>query len=322
VIREFDIDGDGEIEYREFVQRLLGKFDIDGGEGGGRNAATGAGGKHVEMSADAAERKAQAAKRAGESLDLSRRHAAAQAMETMKQRLQTKYSNLRDAFRSIDVDSDNTLSYTEFGGLISEWMPELSEQKVHDVCRLLDADGDGMIDFDEFSSVVAAQGDDMKQSTAGILRAREQKAMAAMTRSKGRFGATPSFSYGVQVRELINSFPGAAGYLSDANRFGPSVGQQLVPDWQVADAAKRAQRTQSRREQMRFHLQRQEAVAASRQRTAEQLHDARMTSLLAQKQRYQTSVAEEKRTKLRQQATFRHTEKIEPSAAAQIVSPR
>ena len=324
VIREFDIDGDGEIEYREFVQRLLGKFDIDGGDGsGGRNVASGAGGKHVEMAADAAERKAAAARRAGETLDVRRRHAAAKAMDTMKQRLQTKYTNLRDAFRSIDVDSDNTLSYNEFGALIGEWMPELNDEAVRDVCRLLDADGDGMIDFDEFSSVVAAQGDDMRQSTAGLLRAREQKALGDVIRSKGRFGATPSFAYGVQVRELINSFPGAAGYLSDANRFGPSVGQQLVPDWQIADAAKRAQRTQTRREQMRFHLQRQEAVAASRQRTAEQTHDTRMASLLAQRQRYQMSVADENRAKLRAQATFRHTEaKAEVSALQQLTSPR
>ena len=323
VIREFDIDGDGEIEYREFVQRLLGKFDIDGGSGGGRDGARGGGGKHVEMAADAADRKQEAAKAAGESLDIHRRHAAAQAMETMKQRLQIKFTNLRDAFRSIDVDSDNTLSYTEFGGLVSEWMPELPEERVRDVCRLLDGDGDGMIDFDEFSSVIAAQGDDMKKSTAGLLRAREQKALGNMTKSRGRFGATPSFSYGVQVRELINSFPGAAGYLSEVERFTPSVGHQLVPDWQIADAARRAQRTQTRREQMRFHTQRQEAVAAARQRTAEQLHDARMGSLLSQKQRYLTSVARESNAALRVQATFRHAQPPGAELALQaLASPR
>ena len=60
------------------------------------------------------------------------------------------------------------------------------------------------------------------------------------------------------------------------------------------------------------------SLCGAPQGTAEQLHDARMTSLLAQKQRYQMSVAEEKRTKLRQQATFRHTERIEaPSTVAE-----
>ena len=73
----------------------------------------------------------------------------------------------------------------------------------------------------------------------------------------------------MQVRELINSFPGAAGYIPEAQRFGPSVSHQLVPDWQLADATRKAQRREGRREQMRFHTQRTEAVAASRQLKAE-----------------------------------------------------
>ena len=323
VVREFDIDGDGEIEYREFVQRLLGKFDIDGAAGGSRDGARGGGGAHVEMAADAADRRVQLKAQAGGELDLPRRAAAAASMGVMKQRLQTKYANLRDAFRSIDVDSDNTLSYTEFGGLVSEWLPELDSSKVHDVCRMLDADGDGMIDFEEFSSVMAAAGDDMKKSTAGLVRAREQKALQNMVRSKGRFGATPSFSYGVQAKELVHSFPGAAGYITEAQRFAPSVSHQLVPDWQIADAAKRAQRTVTRREQMRFHTQRQEAIAAARQRSAELLHDGRMNSLLDQKERYLTSVARENNAKLRPQATFRHTQPPgNPTALQQLGTPR
>ena len=224
----------------------------------------------------------------------------------------------------------------QFGTLVSEWMPELSEHRVGDVCRLLDADGcaprspaqqpsrshagrrslsecprvllggrDGMIDFNEFATVMSAQGDDMRKGTSGLLRQREQRQVEGLPRSIGRFGATPSFSYGVQVRELLNAFPGACGYLPEAQRFVPSVSQQLVPDWQVADAARKANRREVRREQMKFHTQRTEAVAAARQRTAERLHDARMESLLSQKQRYLNSVATENCANLKVQSTFR-----------------
>jgi len=112
---------------------------------------------------------------------------------------------------------------------VSEWMPELAPDKVRDVCRLLDADGDGMIDFKEFSSVVGASGDDMKESAAGLLRRREQKAVGQMMNARGgRFGATPTFSYGVQMRELLTSYPGSSHYANDMERHASTVSGQQV----------------------------------------------------------------------------------------------
>ena len=165
----------------------------------------------------------------------------------------------------------------------------------------------------------------MRKGTSGVLREREQKRLEAMPTTKGRFGATPSFSYGVQARELLHSFPGAAGYASDAERLTkPMVGHQLVPDWQVADAAKKAARAKVRREQVRFHTQRIEAAAAARQLKAETTHDARMESLIRQGERYFGSVANENRAKLKVQATFRHTDKADAMAnpLAALTSPR
>lgn len=138
-----------------------------------------------------------------------------------------------------------------------------------------------------------------------------------------RFGATPSLAFGVQVRELIGGFPGSASYLSEEARFAPSVGHQLVPDWQVADMARKAAKQAARRETMRFHTQRQEAVAAARQRKAESVHDARMVSLISQRQRYLFSVAAENHANLRAQATFRHTCPKEPATGLSTLnSPR
>jgi Ca2+-binding EF-hand superfamily protein len=307
VIKELDANGDGEIEYSEFVRRLLGKFDID--TTGDRNGAHGGGGQHVAMDSQSAGQRAAAAQRARGgvgALNAMQRHDAAIAMETIRQRLLTKHANLRDAFRAIDVDSDNTLSYDEFGQLILQWMPELEPGKCDDVCRLLDADGDGMIDFDEFSSVLAASGNNLKHSTGALLREREQKAVSNMMNArKGRFGATPASSYGIQIRELIASYPGTTHYMDDAARFGPSVAAQQVPEWQLTDAAKKAQAALVRREQMRYHTQRQEAVAGARQRVFEQRHDSNINSLVAQRARYTQAVAVQNVSYLKNQATFR-----------------
>ena len=204
------------------------------------------------------------------------------------------------------------------------WLPDLTEEQAKDVCRLLDADGDGMIDFDEFSTVMAAEGDDVRKGPSGVLREREQHRVASQPNAKGRFGATPSFSFGIQARELLHSFPGAAGYASDAERLAaPSVGHQLVPDWQVADAARKAQKAAVRRDQVRYHTQRIEAAAAARQAKAEATHDARMESLIQQNQRYLSSVANENRASLKVQATFRHMDgKEAPTALSVLTSPR
>ena len=102
-----------------------------------------------------------------------------------------------DALRTAPSDAERREekgAKKEFGELVSEWMPELEEDRIRDVCRLIDADGDGMIDFDEFSSVVAAQGDDMRKSTAGMLRARTATpcSAACSLRARQHHGAAPS----------------------------------------------------------------------------------------------------------------------------------
>ena len=75
-------------------------------------------------------------------------------MEALREKLQQRYSNLRAAFRQLDVDGDASLSYAEFEDQLKKWMPQLPSSRANDVCRLLDANGDGMIDFEEFSKVL------------------------------------------------------------------------------------------------------------------------------------------------------------------------
>ena len=117
-----------------------------------------------------------------------------------------------------DTLSPHPLQQTEeafLEGVLGEEVAEGREVAYH---RALDSDGDGMIDFSEFSGVMAAEGDDMRKGTSGVLREREQKRLEAMPTTKGRFGATPSFSYGVQARELLQAGPNSAYYATPAER--------------------------------------------------------------------------------------------------------
>ena len=150
-----------------------------------------------------------------------------------------------------------------------------------------------MID-DEFSTVMSAEGDDVRKGPSGICASASSSASRP---AKGRFGATPSFSLACR-RASSSTLPAT----SDAERLStPSVGHQLVPDWQIADAARKAQKAAVRREQVRYHTQRIEAAAAARQAKAEATHDARMESLIQQNQRYLSSVANENRASLKVQ---------------------
>ena len=103
VLREFDDNGDGEIEYREFVGRLLGGKDIDTE---GRQGATGGGGRNGDGGRRGGAARGRAARRQGSGiLDVRRRHEAALSMGRLRHRLQARYRHVRDAFRAIDVDS-------------------------------------------------------------------------------------------------------------------------------------------------------------------------------------------------------------------------
>ncbi len=119
--------------------------------------------------------------------------------------------------------------------------------------------------------------------------------------AKGRFGATPTLAYGHQMTELFSPYPGSSQYATEEQRL-KSVGHQLTPDWQVADAARRTAHRDHRKEQYAYHTARQEAIVATRQRAVETKHEAKLDSLLRQKNRYVGAVATENAAFLRTQA--------------------
>lgn len=66
----------------------------------------------------------------------------------------------------------------------------------------------------------------MKVSRANLAAVKDFKQLEAMRDGRqGRYGATPSASYGLQVREVMTGLPGSAQYLPEATRFAPSVAE-------------------------------------------------------------------------------------------------
>ena len=73
-----------------------------------------------------------------EPLTSSERSEALKVVEKLRDRILMKHSNAAKAFKAIDVDGDESLSYEEFGKLVSTWMPSLSFVQIDRACRLLD----------------------------------------------------------------------------------------------------------------------------------------------------------------------------------------
>mmetsp|Transcript_8519 Transcript_8519/g.22453 ORF Transcript_8519/g.22453 Transcript_8519/m.22453 type:complete len:223 (+) Transcript_8519:145-813(+) len=221
-------------------------------------------------------------------------------MELLREKLQARHPDLRAAFRQLDVDSDASLSYNEFESQLQKWLPTLSAAKANDISRLLDANGDGMIDFEEFSKVLSADDDNPKTTRSGLARERDMRSISEMKNgARGRFGATPTASYGVAAREAIMGIPGSAHYASETQRFGATVSHQAVPEFQMLDAAHKARVKQAKALRTAYYTQRSEAISAALQSKKERLAEKRLDSIFDQRLRYNTSVAMENCAKLR-----------------------
>lgn len=267
VLLEFDIDSDGEVEYREFAQRLLAKMDVDNtgarGSGGGR---------------DAQRRASFGMAQKENGIAPMDRHAAVLAINRMRERISRRSSNggYTAAFLNIDCDRNGVLSYPEFTNLLLLEMPEVSTAVADAVCRIVDSNGDGVIDLSEFSAMMEAS------KASETLRASEQsekRERFAQGPTGGRFGATPTLSYGVEMFQLLRSFPGAACYLNEEERFEP-VG--LRPGWQGRDRMVRLQRSHAKHEEMRRNRSCEAHKVAQLERKADMKVEARLDALFQQ----------------------------------------
>ena len=116
----YDVDRSGELDYKEFVDMLMGTQ-------GSKTARTSG---------------------------PSRLHEAENALEKMRQRLAARGSRgiigLARQFKIMDDDNSKTLDMAEFVKAISDFRVGISESEIESVFVMIDRDRSGHIDYDEF----------------------------------------------------------------------------------------------------------------------------------------------------------------------------
>lgn len=274
---ELDLNGDGEVEFREFAQRVLEKLETAQTDQGKKASAPHATMRHTQS-----------------------RHAAMMAAEQLREKLRQRYKSVADAYRQVDQDGDAMLSYGEFHDFVKLQLPDMTSLSIERLCHMLDADGDGSVDFKEFASLIEGASDDVDGKSASAITRRIERSQFEKAHSAvdGRFGSTPAFSYGTQARELLSAYPGCPGYAAADARFNnrPGLyGSGVKPPWQAADSQREKHRYTGRAELIRANRQREAAEAACRQKREESLAEARLESKYLQKMRYLQACAEESR---------------------------
>ena len=72
-------------------------------------------------------------------------------MEKLRNAVETKYNQLRKAFRDSDEDKDNLISKAELERTVHNFNLNIPVPHIHEIFdRILDFDGNGNVTFDEF----------------------------------------------------------------------------------------------------------------------------------------------------------------------------
>lgn len=76
-------------------------------------------------------------------------------MMTMPATVESEEYELREAFKSIDLDGNGTLSKDELKEMVQRTMQsDISEQEIEEMMNEADTDGDNEINFDEFVKIL------------------------------------------------------------------------------------------------------------------------------------------------------------------------
>ena len=77
-------------------------------------------------------------------------------IEQLRQRVETRYSSLRDAFMRIDRDNNGSLSRDEVLAALAEF--NIPPRHLNSLLAAIDTNGDGVLSFSEFSARPCALG--------------------------------------------------------------------------------------------------------------------------------------------------------------------
>lgn len=287
VLDQLDIDGDGDITYREFITRLLNKVGDEhlpppGADEHGVRAHVAT----LEMASPAV------------------RRATLKSMQKVREHLlDTRYHESPEvAFAKMDLDGDALVTYSEFAQFVAKWMPEVKPDEAARISRMFDGNGDGSIDLTEFCNTISADDDRIESVSVGATARTFEREEMRVRRSnaKGRLGSTPIGHYGVQCDDLITSYPGSTHYADDHERhafYRDKAGASA--SMAQADRQARLKLQRSKLQSLRDNARRVEEFKRDAEARVEAQAEARLDSIFKQNQRYSHSIAREQRRLLK-----------------------
>ena len=168
LMRSIDTDGDGVIEYAEFINKFgLALASSDGGES-----------KQPPVAKPWME----------------------QFLSGMGAAMQRSKRSLQDLFRKFDKDCDGLITYDELFQTLLDMQCPLTMDELQEVAKYVDRDQDGKINIDEF-----ARGFRIATSTAAAEAADAGTGLAAAGRDSGAAPATQSWERRVKD-QLLRAF--------------------------------------------------------------------------------------------------------------------
>ena len=199
------------------------------------------------------------------------------------------------------------LSYDEFGEALRFWEPRLTQREVHGFCSLIDVKGGGEVDMYEFAKVIEAEQAELEQfgvpfSACKLVERYEREHPTEKGTSQWpptRYGYTPAANFGIQARELLQGGPNSAYYVTEDERFRPTMSQTRTPEWQMAKTSLAAQRHAVRLQNIRQAQAREARTGRELDKQCDRKAEGRYNAIFGQKMRYLYSIAREERTRLK-----------------------
>jgi hypothetical protein len=201
----------------------------------------------------------------------------------------------------------SALSYDEFGEALRFWEPRLTKREVHGLSALVDVKGGGEVDMYAFAKIIEAEQAELEQfgvpfSACKLVERYEREHPTEKGTSQWpptRYGYTPAANFGIQTRELLQGGPNSAYYVTEDERFRPTMSQTRTPEWQLAKTSLAAQRKAVRLQNIRQSQAREARVGRELDKERDRKAEGRYNAIFGQKMRYIYSIAREERTRLK-----------------------
>jgi len=200
ILDHFDENGDGCINYQEFLSKL--KEIMEPTETGGVGHA-------LSNKADNRQRGRVHGGAVDKSLSVRKGNSVGAALRFICEKIHEKWENIRKSFMMLDWDKSGTISPDEFRAVLDDCCYTVSDDVFMQLIDIFDSDGDGEISYNELL-------EQMQKVIAGDMSDLER---AKQRRKEREMGADPSIR---KRREMTSkNFPGIADSWSDGN--GDSV---------------------------------------------------------------------------------------------------